>query len=260
MLVFPQLSTGASALYPLTKLRMQRTVVNPLADGRTDVFADPDAAQAMWEMRASGLTRNEWDAIDNLFEQTAGGWKSFTFLDPTGNLLAWSEDFTGSAWALDALMASTAGIADPVGTTRATRFTNSAQSTGSVTQTLAAPADFQYCLSVWARSGAGSPVSLRVGATTGTFALGPAWKRLTMSAHSGAASDTVACAVEIDAGVVVDLFGMQLEAQLAASPYKQTGARGGVYSNARFASDELTVTAQSTDVFDALIQIVSTEN
>jgi hypothetical protein len=260
MLVFPQLSTGASALYALSKLRVQRTVVNALADGRTDVFADPDAAQAMWEMRARGLTRSEWDAIESLFEQTAGGWKSFTFLDPAGNLLAWSEDFAGNAWALDPLMAPAAGIADPWGTARATRFTNSAQSTGSITQTLAAPADFQYCLSLWARSGAGSPISLRVGATTGTFALGPAWKRLTMPAHSGPAADTVACAVEIGAGAAMDLFGMQLEAQPAASPYKQTGARGGVYSNARFASDELTVTAQSTDVFDALIQIVSTEN
>ena len=52
---------------------------------------------------------------------------------------------------------------------------------------------------------------------------------------------------------------MQVEAQLAASPYKRTGARAGVYSNARFASDELTVTAQSTDVYDAVIQIVSRE-
>jgi hypothetical protein len=30
MLVFPQLSTGASALYPLTKTSRQRTVVNTL--------------------------------------------------------------------------------------------------------------------------------------------------------------------------------------------------------------------------------------
>jgi hypothetical protein len=50
---------------------------------------------------------------------------------------------------------------------------------------------------------------------------------------------------------------MQVEAQLAASDYKMTGTNGGVYSNARFASDRLAVRAQSTDVYDSTIRIVS---
>ncbi len=53
---------------------------------------------------------------------------------------------------------------------------------------------------------------------------------------------------QLGAGASVDLFGMQVEAQLAASDYKMTGAAGGVYSKARFASDQITVTAQGTDV------------
>ena len=54
MLVFPQLMTGASALYPVTRTSVQRTVVNTLGDGSTVVFADPDAAATAWELRASG--------------------------------------------------------------------------------------------------------------------------------------------------------------------------------------------------------------
>ena len=50
---------------------------------------------------------------------------------------------------------------------------------------------------------------------------------------------------------------MQVEAQLAASDYKKTGTQGGVYADARFAEDGLTGKAQSTDVFDAVIRIVS---
>jgi len=53
------------------------------------------------------------------------------------------------------------------------------------------------------------------------------------------------------------LFGMQAEAQVGPSDYKITGAAGGVYSKARFGSDQITVTAQGTDVYDAVIQIVS---
>ena len=58
MLVFPQLATGASALYPVTRTNVTRTVVNALGDGSTVVFGDPDAGTREWELRASGLTLN----------------------------------------------------------------------------------------------------------------------------------------------------------------------------------------------------------
>ena len=93
--MFPQLVTGASALYPVTKSSIQRTVVNTLGDGSTVVFADPDAAAMAWELHASGLTLAEWNAIEALFQATSGMWQTFTFLDPTGNLLLQSEDFGG---------------------------------------------------------------------------------------------------------------------------------------------------------------------
>src|SRR5437879_1603713 len=98
MLVFPQLTTGAAALYPVTKRRFRRSVVNTLADGQVDVFADPDAAVAAWELRATGLTPAEWNAIEGLFQQSAGMAGTFTFLDPVGNLLIDSEDFGAAAW------------------------------------------------------------------------------------------------------------------------------------------------------------------
>jgi len=122
MLVFPQLTTGAAALYPVTKQGSQRTVVNALADGSTVVYADPDAAISGWALRATGLTLAEWNAIETLFEQTAGMAETFTFLDPVGNLLLQSENFGAGAWTVGALVQLTAGIADPFGTTRATRW------------------------------------------------------------------------------------------------------------------------------------------
>ena len=65
---------------------------------------------------------------------------------------------------------------------------------------------------------------------------------------------------QLAAGRSVDLFGMQVEAQLGPSDYKKTGDRGGVYAKARFGQMQLTVTAQGTDVYDAVIQIVNTES
>lgn len=259
MLVFPQIATGGSALYPVTRRSVQRTVVNTLGDGRTDKFADPSAALAAWELRAAGLTLAEWNAIEALFQATSGMWQTFTFLDPTGNLLAQSENFGATAWSNGALIQLTPGIADPLGTTRATRVVNAGQAAESVVQTLSVPGNFQYCLSVWARSAGGSSVTLAVANVTNVVALGQQWQRVFVAGNPGQATTAVSFSVQLPAGASVDLFGAQAEAQLAPSDYKQTGVRGGVYSKARFASDRLTVTAQGTDVYDAVIRIVDTE-
>src|SRR5579862_4893594 len=159
MLVFPQLITGAAALYPLTKQTIFRTVVHTLADGRTVVFSDPDAAETAWEMRAQGLTTAEWNASQTLFQAVSGQWQTFTLLDPAGNLPAQSEDFSAGAWTNGALMQLTAGVTDPLGTTRATQVVNTGQAAEAVAQTLSVPGNFQYALSVWARTDVGSNVT-----------------------------------------------------------------------------------------------------
>jgi hypothetical protein len=261
MLVFPQLTTGAVALYPVTRQSALRTVVNTLGDGSTVVFSDPDAAQTMWELQAKGLTAAEWNAIEALFVVVAGQWQTFTLLDPAGNLFANSELLSAGSWTNGALIALTAGIGDPLGTTRATRVVNGGIAAESVAQALSVPGNYRYVLSAWAKTTGGSSVILTAsttGASTAvTFALTTNWQRISIPVDLGQASTSVTFGAELAAGATVDLFGMQVEAQLAASDYKMTGIGGGVYSNARFSSDSLTATAQSTDVYDATVRIVS---
>jgi hypothetical protein len=264
MLVFPQVSTGASALYPLTKTSRQRSVVNTLADGRTDVYADPDARSLAWELHATGLTAGEWGAIEGLFEASSGMWQPFTFLDPVGNLIAESENFGASAWTNRALIDLTTGVSDPLGTTRAIAVTNAGLAAEAIAQTLAVPGNFQYCVSIWARTDSGTNVTLNIstagGSATKTFVLGAQWVRISLSADLGQTTESVTFGVQIAAGGSIDLFGMQVEAQRSPSDYKQTGTRGGVYAGARFGTDKIIVTAQGTDVYDAVLQIVNTEN
>lgn len=260
MLVFPQLVTGGSALYPVTRRSRQRTVLNTLGDGGTDLLADPHAAATEWELHASGMTLAEWTAIETLFLGVSGMWQTFTFLDPTGNLLADSEDFGAGAWTNGASIELTTGVADPMETSRATRVTNGGIAAGSVAQTLDVPGNFHYCLSVWARTIGTSSVTLTIGAFAKTFPLNGTWARISVSKNLSTSVTSVTFGAQLDAGAVVDLFGMQVEAQLAPSDYKMTEDRGGVYAKARFGQDQLAVTAQSTDVYDAVIQIVNTEN
>ena len=263
MLVFPQLVTGASALYPLKKTSIQRTAINKMADGSVWVFADPDGVAKAWELHATGMTPAEWDAIEALFQATSGMWQTFTFLDPTGNLLSQSENLGAGVWTNGALIQLTAAVADPLGTTRATRVTNAGAAAAAVTQMLNVPGNFEYCFSVWARTAGTSGVTLTA-STTGAnfaqaFALSGNWSRITLAGNLGQSTSQVTFGAQLDSGATVDLFGMQVEAQLAASDYKQTTGEGGVYSKARFGSDSISVTAQGTDVYDAVIQILGTE-
>lgn len=261
MLVFPQLTTGAASLYPVTKQGLQRTVVNTLTDGSTVVYADPSGVIAGWALRATGLTLAEWNAIESLFEETSGMSGTFTLLDPVGNLLLQSENFSAGAWTGGALVQLTAGVADPFGTARAAGVVNAGQASAGLTQILNVPGNFQYCLSVWVRSTSGSAVTLTIANSSKSFAAGTQWMRVYISANPGqAGATTVAFGMQLAAGGSVQLFGMQAEAQLGPSDYKLTGATGGVYPKARFGSDQISVTAQGTDVYDAVIQIVSTES
>jgi hypothetical protein len=264
MLVFPQLATGAAALYPVTRRAHTRTVENVLGDERRVTYSDPDGAFQEWELRATGLAEAEWNAIEALFDAAAGRLTTFTLLDPAGNLLAGSEEFGDPVWTNGPLIQLTPGISDPFGSTRATGVVNAAQAAEAVAQTLAVPGNYGYSLSAWARSAGGANVTLFASTTGGSatrdFAAGTQWQRVSMFVDLSQNTASVTFGAQLAAGAAVDLFGMQVEAQPGVSDYKRTGAQGGVYSRARFTADELTVRAQGTDQFDAVIRIVSVGN
>lgn len=264
MLVFPQLITGASSLYPLKKQHTARTVVNVLGDGQKVVYQDSDAAIVQWELRLKGLTGAEAAAIEALFTSVSGQWGLFTFLDPAGNLLAYSDDFGNTVWTNGPLIQLTTGIADPNGGTAATQAINAGEAVQMVAQVLDVPGNFQYSLSVWARTQGGSNATLTAqttGASTASqIQLTGTWQRFSLAVNLAQATSSVTFGVQLDAGASVDLFGMQVEAQIGTSDYKSTGSESGVYSQARFSSDSLSIKAQGTDIYDAVVTILAAEN
>ncbi|MEQ1886682.1 MAG: hypothetical protein ABL967_16590 [Bryobacteraceae bacterium] len=257
MIVFPQISTGASALFPLARVRQARTVVNELADGGSVTAADYGSEVDAWELRAAGLTTSERDAIEALFEFSGGTLGVFTFLDPTGNLLRYSEELAGLGWVRSAGLVATAGASDPFSGTRAVSVANTGESTGQVGQTLAVPGNFAYCFSVWARSDVGSSVGVEFAGINRAFALTSQWRRIWVAGNAQSNAESVTFAIQVPAGANVHLFGAQVEPQFAPSDYKRTGTRGGLFSKARFADDRLTVIARGMDEYDAVIRIVN---
>ena len=111
MLYFPQLSTGAVGQYPIQKRRLSRTVVNEALGGARVKLPDPNASAVEWTLDFQALSDNERDALAQLFGAVEGQLSDFTFLDPTDNLLFWSEKLDEAVWERNSLLQITAAIA-----------------------------------------------------------------------------------------------------------------------------------------------------
>ncbi len=260
MLYFPQLATGSACQYPITRRSTGRTIVNQLADGTSIRMADSGASQTGWSLNYEHLTQAEVGSLEQLFQSSSGSWQSFTFLDPTDNLLAWSEDLTQAIWERDPLLTLGAGLQDPIGGNAGTRVTNAAQAQQQFMQMLPLPGSYQYCLSLFVRSD--QPASLEMFGSSGNAEVhtevitSPAWTRVSQSFQINSQVDGLSAGIRLSPGVSVSVFGLQLEAQSAPGGYKKTRDRSGVYPKSRFAEDAFQSIATGVNQYSCQLKIL----
>lgn len=237
---FPQLETGAVGQYPLVRVRRGRTIDNRMPGGTSVRFADTAAQTTEWRLVFDELTDGEAETLRQFFEAVEGRLNTFTFLDPAGNLLRWSEKLDEAVWEKGPLVTVSGGIGDPFGGTRAWRI--GGPEGGAITQTLAAPGWFYYCLSLYARSEQETGITLVRGSQRSAQRVTRHWGRVTFPSCGTGSEEGVRFGLELHGGAV-EVFGPQVEPQAGASGYKKTGSRGGVFQNARFGQDVLQLTA-----------------
>jgi hypothetical protein len=261
MLYYPQLATGAVSQFPVTRSANLRTVSNQLASGFTIRMTDTGAQKVQWRLRYSSLTDSERSSIESLFEACEGQLNTFTFLDPTDNLLMWSEDWTDAVWTADPLLQLTGGVQDPFGGSDAIQLTNTTQTTQQIVQTISGPSSFLYCYSLYVKSNVPATIQLVVAATGQTsltaVVTGASWTRATRSGSLTVQQNSVGFGVKVPAGVQVDVFGAQVEPQPEAGLYKKTIDLGGVYSSTRFSSDLLAFTATAPNQNSCQLDLIS---
>jgi hypothetical protein len=264
MLYYPQLTTGAIAQFPVTRNVNMRTVANQLPSGVTIRMADVGCQKVQWKLRYSGLTNAERNAIEDLFESSAGQLNTFTFLDPMDNLLTWSEDWTNALWTADPLLQVTTGVQDPFGNQSAMQLTNTGAAAQQIAQNTSGPSNFVYCFSVYVRSNTPTTVQLLMSATGQTlmtpFSATASWQRAIVSGSLSVEQDGISFGVQLPVGAQVDAFGAQVEAQAEAGMYKKTIDLGGVYSNTRFSSDLLTFSATAVNQNSCQLMLISNLN
>jgi|ERR1035441_317259 hypothetical protein len=259
MFYFPQLSSGATGQYPITRQRSARTVVNQSCQGYQVKLADPGAAITNWHLSFEEMSDEELAALEVLFQAVEGRLSPFTFVDPADNLLAWSDQQNQAVWQADPLLTLTGGAADPMGGMAAYQVTNPTPATLKLQQSINAPASLDYCLSLYARSDQSARVWLVRGSATYAQAISPQWTRPIFAGQLQDTGDSITFGIALDPGATVDVFGIQAEAQTTASLYKQTAETGGVYPNARFQNDTLTITTVGPSRHSCELDIVNVE-
>jgi hypothetical protein len=260
-LCFPQLSTGAIAQFPFEVRLIRRTVVNQCADGSLIRYAEPAPSLLAWHLQYVGLTDSELDPIRTLFNTASGRLRTFVFLDPAANLLRADDEFGADCWYRDPLLLVRPSDGEgPVGA-RTVELTNAGQSDQHVGQTLNAPAAMEYTFSFYARSCTPIQVEAAVAArhhtVTQVFPLGSEWRRCICTTSNLDSGDEISFSLGLPAAAVVEVCGLQVEAQTGVSEYHPSSLSGGIYRNTRFASDKLQVTTHGENDHSAEIELIS---
>jgi hypothetical protein len=258
-LFFPQLTSGAVAQYPIRKMRFVRTIKNVLLDGTIILYPDPDAARLIWELSYNNLSTIELGAIQAHFNNCVGRFHAFTFIDPTDNMLLYSSDLRSVAWQTSSLIQITPGAGDPDGGSSAFTVTNSGQASQTISQSVVVPANYQYCFSLYVNSDQPSTITLlRSGSSSEErtdLPVKASWTRIISSGQLNDPGAIFTVAISLAAGQRVELYGLQLEAQISPSRYRPTTQSAGIYSNAHWAVDELTVIAAAPALFSTSFSI-----
>ena len=260
-LFFPQMTSGALVQYPIQKTQSVRTVRNVLADGSDLVYADGRGSTVAWQLSYEELSLIDLTALQSFYAACYGPLRAFTFIDPTDNLLTCSNDLTKSAWNVPLSVQLSPNIGDPFGGSNAFTIINSGQAAQGVEQSLVIPANYQYCFSFYIRSAQGAAVSVTRGGKavreTDNFEAASVWKRITSTGQLNDAGILFTASIGLGAGQQADIYGLQLDAQLAPSDYRPTAGRGGIYTNAHWGVDQLPVVATAFDQYATTFLIES---
>ena len=253
---FPQLGNGSIVQFPVTRARKWRAIVNGLESGEQIMVPDRTAGQIEWRLAFQDLTDAEVSGLRALFLASQGSYGMFTFIDPMANLLGWSEDLTQPNWQ-SGLLRTNRGISDPSGTKRASSILNPSAGMQALQQTLEIPGDYVACFSTWIRSDTAATVLLQRDNALTPVTTGPAWKKESISCKGAAAATQSAFSITLPAGQMVEVWGLQVEAQPYASVYKHTDMPEGIFEQTWFEDDELRITNTSMGLSSCEIRLIS---
>lgn len=262
MAIFPQINSNLI----LTQLPYSAgiefdTVVSEMETGMRWSFARragglsgyPGAALGRFGINFSNITDGEVDVLEAFFNSMRGRWGQFSLLDPGGNLVQYSEDYSETYWNRSngpVTIGSTA-VTDPFGGTLATALVGggtNAQILGLIGPSGGGLNGYRMCASTWVKT-PDSGVQLLIGFMNSTFTVfrsttwdlpQNSWIRIY---HSETLWDNNAFRLVIggmntwSSGRTINLFGTQVTAMKGEGAYVRSPDRWGYHEKCRFDTD-----------------------
>jgi hypothetical protein len=182
---------------------------------------------------ANGFVENVY-AVLGAPTVLVGGTRKFS--PQLDNLLTYSQSFTNAVWTKTSTTIADNAITSPDGTTDASTFTGTA-SDSYIDQFVSASVGTTVTGSVYLKVPSGT-ASVNIylvdssGATQKTCALTTSWQRFSVTRTINGTSPGIQIGgfSSITSGMVVHVFGAQVEVGSAASTYQATSSAGGDYA------------------------------
>ena len=217
-----------------------------------------------WQLQYPQLITAELATLTAFFDAQRGRRGEWTWLDPSGNLCPYSDDFTNSAWERYGTTPAAAAT-DPFGGTRAVVVTGS---TNGMLATIVLPeglgSGILLCGSVWVHATA--PQSLVIGFIDSAFTLlasrtwdlRAGWQRIHCNVTLATASyiRLLIGGLNTWAGSTLRLFGARCAPLAGPGEYVRSPGNYGLH-RARFDSDAITVTYTGPGLYSASVNIAS---
>lgn len=251
---FPQNANGCIAQLPIQRRHVWRAISNRFESGEMVAAPDAGGGRVEWTLSCKDLSDSEAEALRAFFHAARGSFGTFSFADPTANLLASSEDLNAAAWE-KGLLSLVGAVPGPTTGMPGFRITNGTGAGQALAQSVALPTEYIACFSVWLRSDAPCSVVLRRGPRETTARVTDRWKRWYLS--SSGSEDASAFALDIPAGGAVEAAGFQVEAGPYPSAYKRSAGVSAIYENTSFASDRLAMVATGPGLHDCNFTLIS---
>lgn len=261
MLYYPQLETGAVTHFPLRRALGYRSFISKLPDGSTIKLNDYGAGLIEWELFYSALSDAEVSLLEDLFIAAEGRLRTFTFLDPSSNLLRWSSDLGEPVWQADGLLQVDTAAADPWGLESGSSLVNAGQVAQTILQRIPAPGTYAYCFSLYAQAFSDTDMTLKISAPGSEIVTSHRvqglWRRYLCAGSLTGADGEVDFSITLPAGASIQVAGLQAEPQPGSSPFRKTEAVAGVYQRTRFAEDRFSVRADGLNAHSLQVRLVS---
>lgn len=258
MTYFPQISaSGVMVQRPYGQSVRFSTLVQDMPFGKRYSYSEwggglsryPSGPLNRFELQYPSITDAEVAALQSFFTQAEGRLNEFTYLDPGGNLVNWSEDFTQTAWTKQSVTPG-ASVSDPFGGNRGMMVAGGGSNGMLFTTVLpnGGASGFVLCGSVWAKAQSpGQQLSIGfidsgfgvISNTTWNLPQG-SWVRVWNTATLATSSyiRLLIGGLATWGSTSIALFGAQVAPLPGPGAYRKTPGSEGLRAKCRFDTDD----------------------